>query len=167
MLSPDLLTPFRGEADELREHKHALSAPLRGDKALIESVQQIFRGVLRGSLGVEVTSFTQDEKQEALDAVERLVENEDDAYEHVEPLVNLFGVLCDQWPDILDVSYGGSSAEFREFRVTFIPELLYALELWADGARDDLMAKATKQAVADYESAVSTVAGSHKEEFDE
>jgi hypothetical protein len=102
-----------------------------------------------------VASFDQDEKQEALDGIEQLVEADNRAFEYLEPIVELFATLCDDWPDIMDFSYGGSASDFRDFRVDMVPGLLEALEDWARSTGDSELATRIEPILASYKEAIA------------
>jgi hypothetical protein len=153
-LSEKLLASFQDEAQRLREHKSFLSDPLKGDRELVESTQQIFRQILREGLGLSIASFSQDEKQEALEALDGVDESNETITGYIEPFVELFAELCDQWPDVIDVSYGGSPSDFREFRVELVPALLEALANWVRVRGDSAFAEQTTRVHDAYVSAI-------------
>ena len=153
--SVKLLASFGREAKSLKAHKRRLSDPLKADKGIVESVQQIFRQVLGESLGISVTSFSQDEKEEVLAALDSIPD--DESREYLTPFVDLFGELCDQWPDVIDISYGGGPADFREFRVELVPGLLEALEEWANYKGREKFASRVKTVLSDYQDALAEV----------
>jgi hypothetical protein len=153
--SDKLLTPFQTEANRLRAHERYLSDPLKVDRGIVESTQQIFRHVLRNGLGVSVVSFSQDEKQEVLEALGNMSESDADGSEDLEPFVELFAEFCDQWPDVIDISYGGSPSDFREFRAELVPELLDALTHWSQSRGQTKFAITLKSVYEDYKGAVA------------
>jgi len=91
----------------------------------VESSKQLFRQIIDAELGVSIAAFSQDEKEEAIEALE---DAQDDS---LGPLIEVFEAFCDSWPDVLDVTYGGTRVDFREFRSSVVPELLEALHYWA------------------------------------
>lgn len=138
-LDPSLLDPIDQQAVALASGRQRLGAPLGTNSELVEVCKQVFRLVLGGELGLTVSAFSQDEKEEA---VELAVSADDAEIRQYETLLDAFGALCDRWPDVLDVQYGGSQADFREFRTEFIPLFLDGLSEWASSDAD-LVSKVT------------------------
>jgi hypothetical protein len=124
-ISTDLLKAFQAEAGALADGTTQLGDALGSDSGVVEACRLAFRNLLGAELGVVVTSFSQEEKDEALEALE----DEDDGA--LDEFVEAFGEFCDRWPDVLGASYGGSRADFREFRHDVIPMLLSGLYNWA------------------------------------
>ena len=107
-----------------------LGDPLDAKSAIVKTTQQMFRTLLGEELGLRAAAFDQSEKEEALELqAEREVPDDDEG--GLDQLVDLFSELCDRWPEVLDLRYGGTRADFREFRTVFVPTLLDALRQWS------------------------------------
>jgi hypothetical protein len=124
---PTVLKAVEEHASELRAGKVLLGDPLRADSGIVDTTKQVFRTLLRAELGLKAASFDQDEKEEALElrAKRTTLESDEGA---LDELVELFTELCDRWPEVLDLRYGGTRADFREFRAVFMPALLSTLQ---------------------------------------
>ncbi len=165
---PEILKAVTREAGLLSEAKKLLGDPLGADSEIVDAIKQIFRQLLRAELGIKVAAFSQDEKQEAL---ERQIElEEDDVYHDWLPdLIELFEELCDRWPEVLDLRYGGTRSDFREFRVDYIPGLLSALQPWAGDRGYGDLEKRLREVDREYHRAIRRAAGraENAEELDD
>jgi hypothetical protein len=152
-------------AAELEKHKVRLGDPLGADSQIVNTTKQIFRAVLDKELGLRVSAFDQDEKEEALELqLERSDQSQD---ESVDVILELFGELCDRWPEVLDLRYGGTRADFREFRTAFLPALLEALDLWAKERKDDALSNGVATLEQRYRKAIRRAERAQREAGDE
>jgi hypothetical protein len=142
-------------ARELRNGDVLLGDPLRADSGIVDATKQVFRTLLRSELGLKAASFDQDEKEEALDvrASRTMLENDEGA---LDELVELFTELCDRWPEVLDLRYGGTRADFREFRTVFMPALLSTLEQLSHEKGSEKTTTELREITRDYDDAVRT-----------
>lgn len=151
---PAILKPLKEHASELRAGTVLLGDPLRADSGIVDATKQVFRTLLRSELGLKAASFDQDEKEEALElrAKRAAPENDEGA---LDELVELFTELCDRWPEVLDLRYGGTRADFREFRTVFMPTLLSTLEQLFDEKGSSEITSEVRTISRDYDDAVS------------
>ncbi len=130
----------------------------------------MFRHILGAELKLSVARFDQDEKEEALD-YQVALERRGRLPDGLDEIVRLFGELCDRWPEVLDLRYGGTRADFREFRTEFLPALLDALVLWTESHADADLLKTVEDASKRYCAAVrvaeGTSVGQHEQEEEE
>jgi hypothetical protein len=114
----------------LESGKPMLGDPLDAKSAIVKMTQQMFRTLLGEELGLRAAAFDQSEKEEALELqADRDIPDYDEG--GLDQLVELFCELCDRWPEVLDLRYGGTRADFREFRTVFVPALLEGLTQWS------------------------------------
>jgi hypothetical protein len=160
-LNPKILRGIDEHAIELEKNKVRLGDPLGADSPIVNTTKQIFRTLLGEELGLRISAFDQDEKEEAL---ELQVDRSGD--EHVEALTDileLFSELCDRWPEVLDLRYGGTRADFREFRTQFVPALLDALKFWASDDTDAPLADALSGVEQRYREAIGDAAEAQRD----
>jgi len=144
-VEPGLLATVQSEAAALAERKHPLDAPLGIKSELLEFTEQAFDQAFRSTLKIEVPDFTQAGKEEVL-----ALARDKDPSPAVASLLNLYVDVCNIWPDVLSEAYGGSSAEFLEFRTELIPTLLAELIELAKEKEDEKLAKVSKDAAEAY-----------------
>jgi hypothetical protein len=133
-LDAKILRGIDEHAAELDARKIRLGDPLGADSPVVNATKQIFRTVLGDELGLRISAFDQDEKEEAAEL--QVDRSEDERVQALSEILDLFAELCDRWPEVLDLRYGGTRADFREFRTRFLPALLEALDVWADERTD-------------------------------
>jgi hypothetical protein len=138
-LNPKILRGVDEHAAEFDSDKVRLGDPLGADSPIVNTTKQIFRTLLGDELGLRVSAFDQDEKEEALEL--QVDRSDDENVKALGEILELFGELCDRWPEVLDLRYGGTRADFREFRTRFLPALLAALEVWAKSRNDKSLAE--------------------------
>lgn len=156
---PAVLKAVGEHASEMRAGEVLLGDPLRADSGIVNSTKQVFRTLLRSELGLKAASFDQDEKEEALElrAKRATAENDEGG---LDELVELFTELCDRWPEVLDLRYGGTRADFREFRTVFMPALLSTLQqLFREKGSGETTSE-VQRISRDYDEAVRTAEGS-------
>lgn len=150
-LNTELLSVLDDETTALEKRSTALDAPLGRTSSLLEFVQQAFTQVFRSELGIEITGFTQNSKEEAVFLEERI---EDPV---VDALLDSYVDLCNMWPDVLSPYYGGSPTDFLEFRTEFLPVLLYELRQLAEKRGWEVGAAKLRAAEERYERAIETM----------
>lgn len=122
LFNPSILSWLEEDATALIAGKESLDDPVRRSSKLMSFVEQAFAQSFRNRFGLDIMSFTQGDKDEVLIAArEARVEQPQ------KRLVDLYVDICNVWPDVLSQSYGGSTADFLEFRTETVPELLNAL----------------------------------------
>lgn len=153
-------------ATGLAEGEPLLGDPLRADSEIVEATKQVFRTILRAELGLRAAAYDQGEKEEALE-LRANRDPPDDDEGALDELVELFTELCDRWPEVLDLRYGGTRADFREFRTVFVPALLSALTQWSYEKQEGSLVERLKAADRHYTTAVRGAEGARAERYDE
>lgn len=164
-LDPKILRGVDEHAGQLDANKIRLGDPLGADSPIVNTTKQIFRTVLGDELGLRISAFNQDEKEEATEL--QIDRTDDEKVQALGEMLELFGELCDRWPEVLDLRYGGTRAEFREFRTRFIPALLFALSGWARQSGDDPLVQELKTLEPRYLQAIGVAAEAQRERGDE
>ncbi len=150
-LHPKQLDAVEAEAQNLREHKTFIDTPLSGSEALMDFATEAFNQNFRTQLNVGIDSFSQSDKEEVL----FVAGTDHDEDLPIYDLVRLYVDFCNRWPDVLNISYGGSSADFREFRAELMPRLLTTLlEVAKEHGDDPEESARIDRAKADYEEAL-------------
>jgi hypothetical protein len=149
--SEDLLIAVNTESARLANKQQALDAPLGHKSELVHFVEQAFSQVFKKVLHLNVTSFTQEDKEKAVILVEEL-----DPPPELASLVDSYVDLCDMWPDVLGFDYGGSAADFLEFRSEFMPLFLERLSEFAAASDQRTLAGGTSKALKRYSKAVDS-----------
>ena len=138
IIKAEILAAVRSEGEQLESQERSLDDPLGKDSALMEFVEESFNQALHSQLGVGVSGFSQTDKEEALYMIEK-VGDEKGGEGRVDDLVRLYIDACNMWPDVLSEAYGGSAADFLEFRTELVPSLLETLrDLAVDEGETDL-----------------------------
>jgi hypothetical protein len=143
-----------------------LGDPLGADSHIVEATKQVFRTLLRAELGLRAAAFDQGEKEDALELqANRDAPDEDEGA--LDELVELFAELCDRWPEVLDLRYGGTRADFREFRTVFVPALLSALAQWSHEKKSDALTEQLEAVDRRYTAAVRAAERARAEPYEE
>jgi hypothetical protein len=122
LFDPKILRWLEDDAKALEAGAETLDSPIRRHSNLMSFVEQAFAQSFRNRFGLDIMSFTQGDKDEVLIAA-----REAKVRSPQKRLVDLYVDVCNVWPDVLSQSYGGSTADFLEFRTETVPELLTAL----------------------------------------
>lgn len=151
-MNPEILDNVKAEAAEVRSKRHTIDAPLRTSPKLMEFVEEAFNQTFHEAIGVGVSGFTQADKEEVL-----LLSKEppDKEAEAVEDLLRLYVDVCNMWPDVLNQAYGGTTADFAEFRTELIPHLLQSLGALAKARSDEDLQGEIGEIWEDYASAIA------------
>lgn len=144
------LDAVKDEATRLREHKISLDTPLSESEELMDFATEAFNQFFRAQLSVGVTGFSQSDKEEVLRAASPYRGTDAPIYD----LAQLYVDFCNTWPDVLNLAYGGSPVDFREFRAELVPNLLDTLLTVSAKDTDPETADAIKQAKAAYGQAI-------------
>lgn len=121
LFNAQILDWLEKNAKALEAGAESLDAPIRRHSTLMSFVEQAFAQSFRNRFGLDIMSFTQSDKDEVLIAAR------DAKDRSPQKLVDLYVDVCNVWPDVLSQSYGGSTADFLEFRTETVPELLATL----------------------------------------
>jgi hypothetical protein len=148
-IAPQVLDNVRAEVVDLQNGSHRIDDALRHSVNLMEFVEESFNQVFRAEFKVGVSGFTQGDKEEVLLLSEELGEPA------VEDLLRLYVDVCNMWPDVLNQAYGGTSADFLEFRTELVPSILVALEDWTEAHEDQALQEEVAKTRKEYEGAVS------------
>lgn len=65
-------------------------------------------------------------------------------------LVSLFEELCDEWPEVLGLSYGFLRSDLLEFHRDYLPGLFEAITTWIKGVGDQALLQKASDAEAAY-----------------
>ena len=65
-------------------------------------------------------------------------------------LVALFEELCDEWPEVLGLSYGFLRSDLLEFHRDYLPGLFAAITAWVKGVGDQALLQKANDAEAAY-----------------
>lgn len=144
------LDAVEDEARNLRDHSISLDDALSDSEELMEFATEAFNQFFRARLSVGVTGFSQSDKEEVLQAASFYRGTDEPIYE----LAQLYVDFCNTWPDVLDPAYGGSPADFREFRAELVPSLLDTLLTVSTKDTDPKVTAAIEQARTAYRDAV-------------
>jgi hypothetical protein len=148
LFDPEILRWLEADAEMLTAKKERLDAPVRRSSKLMSFVEQAFAQSFQRRFGLEIKSFTQGDKDEILIAA-----REAKGGPPQKRLIDLYVDICNVWPDVLSQSYGGSTADFLEFRTETVPEILAVLkELSADSVGP--LTKRIEEATNAYKDAV-------------
>jgi hypothetical protein len=142
LFDPNILRWLEDEARALREGIEDWDEPVRRNSGLMSFVEQAFAQSFRHRFGIDIMSFTQSDKDEVLIAA-----READLSQPHKRLIDLYVDVCNVWPDVLSQSYGGSTADFLEFRTETVPHILTALKEVAaesDATLTERLADATR-----------------------
>jgi len=164
-LDVKILKAVGEHATELKDGKVLLGDPLGAESAIVDATKQVFRSLLRQELGLQAKAFDQDEKEDAMELQAKRVAGDDDEGA-LDELVELFSELCDRWPEVLDLRYGGTRADFREFRTVFLPALLSTLVQWSHEKQAQIVTSQLKAISRDYEQAVRSAEGARAEPYE-
>lgn len=126
----------------------------------MEFATEAFNQYFRAQLGVGVSGFSQADMDEVLFAASP----ERDSGSAIYRLVQLYVDFCSSWPDVLNVSYGGSPADFREFRSELIPSLLSSLAEVSEEGHEAAVTAAIEKAKDAYDEAVEEARGAERTE---
>ncbi len=127
----EILDNVRREAADLKSDRHRIDDPLRTSPKLMEFIEETFNQAFRSQLGMGISGFTQADKEEVV-----LLSDESSPDGAVEDLLSLYVDVCNMWPDVLNQAYGGTTADFLEFRTELVPSILDSLAQLAE-VRDD------------------------------
>jgi hypothetical protein len=152
LFEPKILERLKEETASLnaKKSKKALDDPIGRDSGLMEFIEQAFAQTFLKKLDLEITSFTQASKDEVVIAT-----REAELAAPLQELVDLYVDICNMWPDVLSQAYGGSSADFFEFRTQAVPETLGALKALSEAYDDKELTDALKTAKKNYDDAVT------------
>lgn len=148
--NPKQLAAVEEEARNLEEHERLLDAPLSSSEDLMDFATEAFNQYFRAQLGVGVSGFSQADKEEVLYAAAPDRDVELPLY----ALVRLYVDFCNRWPDVLNLAYGGSPADFREFRGELVPSLLATLHEVSEENGEPAVTAAIAKAMAAYDAAI-------------
>jgi hypothetical protein len=154
LFEPTLLHAVGDEIDRIHDEDEkatALDTALGRKSELVEFVQQVFEQIFRDRLGFAVTDFSQDRKEEAL-----LLQTEVKDKRLLD-LLDSFTEVCDVWPEVLDTAYGGSPADFREFRTEFLPTFLERISRYAKALGDTTIEQKSDEVLERYQQMLSEV----------
>jgi hypothetical protein len=146
---PKILSWLEAEAERLKSREEKLDEPVRRNSDLMTFVEQAFAQALRRRLGVEIFSFTQNEKDEVLIAARDIGSKGPQ-----KRLVDVYVDVCNAWPDVLSQSYGGGTADFFEFRTETVPALLSVLESLSGDDEGSEWSRKLKAATRSYNEAL-------------
>jgi hypothetical protein len=149
-IAPEVLDNVRAEAIDLRNNKHRIDDALRQSIGLMEFVEETFNQIFRTELRVGVSGFTQEDKEEIL-----LLSGEPIEELAAEDLLRLYVDVCNMWPDVLNQAYGGTTADFLEFRAELVPSILAAVRDWAEARDDEALEGEVKEIWKEYKDAVA------------
>src|SRR5690242_9785407 len=111
LFDPAILAWLKEDAKALEAGIESLDDPVRRSSRLMSFIEQAFAQSFRNRFGLEIMSFTQGDKDEVLIAA-----RDAKVEQPQKRLVDLYVDVCNVWPDVLSQSYGGSTADFLEFR---------------------------------------------------
>jgi hypothetical protein len=160
-LHPKQLDVVEAEAQSLRKHKTFIDTPLSGSEDLMDFATEAFNQNFRTHLNVGIDSFSQSDKEEVL----YVAGTDPDEDLPIYNLVRLYVDFCNRWPDVLNISYGGSPADFREFRAELMPRLLATLlEVAKEHGDDPEESARIDRAKSDYEEALKEARSAERSE---
>jgi hypothetical protein len=151
-VDPGIFSWLEADADRLKTGQERLDEPVRRNSDLMTFVEQAFAQSFRRRLGVEILSFTQNEKDEVLIAT-----RDSDSDGAQKRLVDIYVDVCNAWPDVLSQSYGGGTADFFEFRTETVPALLSVLESLSGDAESSEWTRRLKTATRAYNEALQAL----------
>jgi hypothetical protein len=152
LIAPELLAGLEAETDKVQSGKQALNEPIKRTSGLMEFVQQAFAQAFNKKFGLRISSFSQSDKEEVVVAAG----DEDEVEAEMRKLVDLFVDISNVWPDVLSQSYGGSSADFLEFRTQLVPETLETLQELTAARDEPALARQLAGAKSYYDEAIRT-----------
>jgi hypothetical protein len=116
-----------------------LDRPLGRFSDLVSFVEEAYGQAFATFGGLDIRGFGESQKAEAYAAEQRFERDDADVAPALFALLASYQELCDDWPDVLGPQYGGSDAEFEDFRRRVIPDLLENLaDLAASGGDSEL-----------------------------
>lgn len=102
---------------------------------VITFVQSFFEQVFASSFNVQLEAFDYESKRMSV-ALRHDADHEVPA--GLVPIVSAFEELCDLYPDVVGLSYGGRSRTMsRRFHQRYLPKLLRSVRRWADESGQD------------------------------
>lgn len=144
----DLLAP---EIEALATRDTYPDDPLGKDSPVLAFFNAVYAEVF-ASLGLATEiAFDDATKQRAFAAEEQAVLDDRIGLAEV---FRLFGVLCDLYPDVLGVEYGGDDQDFEEVRAELVPELLSQLAETGADLHSETFAAAAQRTRQAYEAAL-------------
>ncbi|HEY5198886.1 MAG TPA: hypothetical protein VIJ51_17845 [Solirubrobacteraceae bacterium] len=144
----ELLAP---EIEALVARETSPDDPLGKDSPVLAFFYAVY-AELFASLGLATEiAFDAATKQRAFAAEEKAVV---DGRIGLAEVFRLFGVLCDLYPDVLGVEYGGDDQDFEEVRAELVPELLSQLAETGSDLHNDTFAAAAQGTLRAYEAAL-------------
>jgi hypothetical protein len=110
---------------------------VRRSSNVITFLRSFFEQLFASSFDVQLEAFDYESKRMS---VALRHDGEREVPRRLVPIVSAFEELCDLYPDIIGVSYGGGSTTmFRRFHERYLPRLLRSVRRWAiESGQDEL-----------------------------
>jgi hypothetical protein len=150
-VEPSLFKFVTTYAEGLAAGKISPNAKLKVTAPIIVFCQNFFLQFFENVVGKPITSIGTASKRVAATV---MVTTKDTAPGEELALVQSFEELCDIYPDVLALGYGGSVASFAKFHERFIPRLLERIDAWAQTTTDDGLKSAAAESRERYEAAL-------------
>jgi hypothetical protein len=153
-VEPSLFELVEKYAQELNDGKVSAEKPLKRTAGIVAFCQNFYLQFFQNVLNSPITSIGMPAKRVAARVA---VERGDALSAETNALVSWFEELCDIYPDVLALGYGGSVAAFRRFHEEYIPTLLERIIEWASADGHDGVKDAAEAAQLSYQAALEPV----------
>lgn len=154
-MAPTLFANVKTYARSLEDGTVDLGRALSDTTPILVFCQNFFAQFFENVLGHPLTSIDEDMKEEA--ATVRLSWSQAEAEAPTRLLIALFEELCDEWPEVLGLSYGTLREDMLEFHGDYLPNLLEAIADWSATIHDDALQREAREARSAYRKGLASL----------
>jgi hypothetical protein len=147
-VAPSVFDGAARYSEALQNGTISIDKPLSDTTPIINFCQSFFVQFFDNVLHEPLMAIDAQAKEQAARVREALPS--DGSAAPIRLLVSLFEELCDEWPEVLGLSYGFLRSDLLEFHRDYLPSLFEAITAWTKGLGDQVLLQRANDAEAAY-----------------